>query len=410
MTPVIPLDEARSYVRGRVEVMRAGEVVLPEALGCILAEAVIAHEPVPPFANSAMDGFALRSADALAAHAVLRVVGTTAAGASGDGVVGAGEAMRIMTGAPMPAGADAVAPVEICRVEGDTVVVGEAIEPGRHVRPAGDDMVPGDVVVRAGSPVTPGVLGVCATLGRTRLRVIRRPVVGVISTGDELVDGSGALAPGQIRDSNRVTLLAMLTESGFDTVDLGLVRDEEGLIEVAVRGAVERCDALVTSGGVSMGDYDYVKAVLGRIGDMRWMQVAIRPAKPLAFGTVNRADGTPVPVFGLPGNPVSSMVSYELFARPALRRMAGHPDDRLDRMVLRVRAAEPILRSPDGKLHLDRVVLTRDATGELEARSAGGQGSHHSAAMANADALALIPDGEGVEAGGWVDVIALHPI
>lgn len=143
---------------------------------------------------------------------------------------------------------------------------------------------------------------------------------------------------------------------------------------------------------------------------MRWMQVAIRPAKPLAFGTVNRADGTPVPVFGLPGNPVSSMVSYELFARPALRRMAGHPDDRLDRMVLRVRAAEPILRSPDGKLHLDRVVLTRDATGELEARSAGGQGSHHSAAMANADALALIPDGEGVEAGGWVDVIALHPI
>lgn len=410
MTPVIPLDEARSYVRGRVEVMRAGEVVLPEALGCILAEAVIAHEPVPPFANSAMDGFALRSADALAAHAVLRVVGTTAAGASGDGVVGAGEAMRIMTGAPMPAGADAVAPVEICRVEGDTVVVGEAIEPGRHVRPAGDDMVPGDVVVRAGSPVTPGVLGVCATLGRTRLRVIRRPVVGVISTGDELVDGSGALAPGQIRDSNRVTLLAMLTESGFDTVDLGLVRDEEGLVEVAVRGAVERCDALVTSGGVSMGDYDYVKAVLGRIGDMRWMQVAIRPAKPLAFGTVNRADGTPVPVFGLPGNPVSSMVSYELFARPALRRMAGHPDDRLDRMVLRVRAAEPILRSPDGKLHLDRVVLTRDATGELEARSAGGQGSHHSAAMANADALALIPDGEGVEVGGWVDVIALHPI
>ena len=271
-------------------------------------------------------------------------------------------------------------------------------------------MSPGDVAVRAGSLVTPGVLGVCATLGRTRLRVIRRPVVGVISTGDELVDGPGALAPGQIRDSNRVTLLAMLVESGFDTVDLGLVRDDEALIEAALRGAVERCDALVTSGGVSMGDFDYVKAVLERIGEMSWMQVAIRPAKPLAFGTVRRGDGTGVPVFGLPGNPVSSMVSYELFARPALRRMAGHPDDRLDRMMLRVRAAEPLPRRLDGKTHLDRVILTRDAAGELEVRSAGGQGSHHTAAMASADALAVIPDGEGVEVGGWVDIIALHPV
>jgi len=397
-------------VRGRVAALGPADVPLGEALGCILAEALIAHEPVPPFANTAMDGFALRSADSAEPHAALRVVGTVAAGAVSALEVGPGEAMRIMTGAPMPPGADAVAPVEICSVDGDTVVVAEAVEAGRHVRPAGDDMVPGDVVVGAGALVTPGVIGVCATLGRTRLRVVRRPVVGVMSTGDELVEGAAPLAPGQIRDSNRVTLLAMLEESGFHTVDLGLVRDDEALIEAALLGAVQRCDALVTSGGVSMGDYDYVKAVLDRIGDMRWMQIAIRPAKPLAFGTVGRGDGTHVPVFGLPGNPVSSMVSYELFARPALRRMAGHPDDRLDRMVLRVRAAGNLPRRPDGKTHLDRVVLTRDQAGELEVRSAGGQGSHHTSAMANADALAMIPDGDGVEAGEWVDVIALNPV
>lgn len=410
MRGVIPLDEARSHVRERVQALGAVEVAVGDALGCILAEAVVAHEAVPPFANTAMDGFALRSADAAIPGSALRVVGTIAAGVAPELTVGVGDAVRIMTGAPMPPGADAVAAIEICTVEADKVVVGEAIEAGRHVRPAGDDMAPGDIAVRSGALVTPGVLGVCATLARTRLRVIRRPVVGVISTGDELVAGTGPLAPGQIRDSNRVTLLAMLGESGFDTVDLGLVGDDEALIEDALRAAVERCDALVTSGGVSMGDYDYVKAVLDRIGEMRWMQVAIRPAKPLAFGTVRRADGTPVPVFGLPGNPVSSMVSFELFARPALRRMAGHPEARLDRMLLQVRAAEPLPRRPDGKTHFVRVRLTRGDAGELEARSAGGQGSHHSASMANADGLAVIPDGDGVESGGWVQVIDLHPV
>jgi molybdenum cofactor synthesis domain-containing protein len=327
----------------------------------------------------------------------LAVIGTIAAGGASDAVVGPGQAMRIMTGAPMPAGADAVVMVEWTESfdGGGRVAIDRAVAAGDAVRGAGEDLRPGDPVLEVGTVLTPGHLGVLASIGRYEVSAYRRPKVGVFSTGDELVEGSGPLAPGQIRDSNRYTLLALLERDGFEVVDLGVVVDDEARIEDAVRRGVGGCDALLTSGGVSMGDFDYVKAVLDRIGDMRWMQVAIKPAKPLAFGLV---DG--VAVFGLPGNPVSSMVSFELFARPGLRKMMGHST--LHRTRLVGAAPDGFGRRRDDKTHFARVRVDV-VNGRFEVRSAGAQGSHQLTAMAGADALAVLPDGDGVAPGGDVE-------
>ncbi|HVM51554.1 MAG TPA: gephyrin-like molybdotransferase Glp, partial [Acidimicrobiales bacterium] len=284
---MIGLAEARAYVLDGCAPLADAEVALADALGCVAAEGVVVAEPVPPFANTAMDGYAVRAADTAGAPCELDVVGLIAAGSAGDLTVGAGQAARIMTGAPMPPGADAVVMVERTEAlaDGDRVRIEVAVAPGTAVRPAGDDLQPGDPVVEPGQVLTPAHLGLLATAGRSAVRVVRRPRVGVLSTGDELVDGDAPLGPGQIRDSNRPTLLALVRQAGFEAVDLGTAADDEAAITAAIEGAAARCDALVTSGGVSMGDLDYVKVVLDRIGDMRWMQVAIKPAKPLAFGT-----------------------------------------------------------------------------------------------------------------------------
>ena len=413
---MIPLDEARSHVLSRCVAPAPVELPLADALGLITADSLRATDSVPPFANTAMDGFAVRAADTAGADTkpvVLAVAGTVRAGMSGlDSPVGPGEAVRIMTGAPMPPGADAVVMVELTELSADdrTVEIRAAVPAGNHVRPPGDDIEVGDEVMVPGTELTAAHLGVLATVGATTVRVVPRPRVGVISTGDELIDDGSPLGPGQIRDSNRLTLCSLLRASGFEAIDLGLVRDDEDAIEAALLGGVERCDALVTSGGVSMGDFDFVKVVLDRIGDMRWMQISIRPAKPLAFGTITRADGVPVPVFGLPGNPVSSMVSFELFCRPGLRQMSGFAPDALDRPVVVAVADEPLRRRPDGKIHFARVQCRYDLTsGTYRIRSSGAQGSHHMASMAAADALAELPDGDGVDAGGAVRVHLLTP-
>jgi molybdenum cofactor synthesis domain-containing protein len=395
---VISLDEAREHVLARVAPLAPVELVLDEALGAVTAAEVVATEAVPPFVNSAMDGYAVRSADTVGAPVELKVVGMIAAGAAPDGSVGPGEAIRIMTGAPMPDGADAVVLVERTRTEGDVVTIEITVEPGTSLRGVGEDVRPGDVVVAPGTVLTPGHLGVLASVGVERVAVHRRPRVGVLSTGDELVT-SGPLGRGQIRDSNRPTLLALVREAGFEAVDLGVVGDDEASVTTAIEQAVASCDAVLTSGGVSMGDLDYVKVVLDRIGEMRWMQIAIKPAKPFAFGTVGD-----VPVFGLPGNPVSSMVSFELFARPALRRMAGRSD--LHRLTVPAVAPDGLRRSADGKVHFARVVASQEADG-WSVRSAGGQGSHQLAAMAAANALAVLADGNGVAAGDTVPTMLL---
>jgi molybdenum cofactor synthesis domain-containing protein len=335
----------------------------------------------------------------------LTVVGTVAAGHDPAVPVGPGEALRIMTGAPFPVGADAVAIVEVTRSEGDQVWVSAPAAAGEHVRRAGEDVTNGQEVFAAGTVLGPGHLGVLCSVGRERVAAVPAPVVGVLSTGDELIEGGGALLPGQIRDSNRRTLMALLRRDGFEALDLGIAHDDEAEIERRLLDGVARCDAVVTSGGVSMGDFDWVKVVLDRIGKMHWMQVAIRPAKPFAFGLVGA-----VPVFGLPGNPVSSMVSYEVLARPGLRRMAGRREGDWFRVPVPAVVDEGGWRgAKDGRTTFTRVEVGLQADGRYHVRSAGGQGSHQLHAMALAGGLAIVPPGAAIAIEDDVDLLLLGP-
>lgn len=406
---MIPLDEAVAHVLAGCRPLPTTTVAAADAVGLVLAADVVAAEAVPPFANTAMDGYAVRAADVAGAPVTLPVVAEVAAGHPADRPLAPGQAMRIFTGAPLPDGADAVVMVERTeRLDGGAAVrIEQAVAPGTHLRAAGEDLQPGDRVLAAGEEITAARRGVLASLGVARVEARPRPRVGVVSTGDELVAEGAPLRPGQIRDSNRPTLLAMVADANFTPVDLGRVPDDEAAIAEVLGRGVAGCDAVLSSGGVSMGDIDLVRVVLDRLGDMRWMQVAIRPAKPLAFGVVTAADGRPVPVFGLPGNPVSSMVSFALFARPGLRRMAGHPDARLQLPRLAAVAAEPLARRPDGRTHLVRVVVEAGPGGTLAVRSSGGQGSHELGAMARADGLVVLPDGDGAAAGDAVEMMLL---
>ena len=378
------------------------DVDFEAAEGLVLAADVVATEQVPPFDNTAVDGYAVIAADTEAVPVELPVVAEVAAGASTERVLQHGEAIRIMTGAPMPAGADAVVMVEETeRLGSDRVRINAPVEPGAAVRRAGDDVQPGDLLFEAGTVVTPTIVGVLASINARHVAVHPRARVAVLSTGDELVEDGRPLRPGEIRESNRRMLAGLLREAGCEVVDMGTVRDDEAALEVALRRAAEGCDAIVTSGGVSMGDYDVVKAVLGRVAEMTWLQIAIKPAKPFAFGTI---DGTPI--FGLPGNPVSSVVSFEMLARPALRRMMGHR--KLARQSHVAVTDDGLTRRPDGKVHLMRVTATFEDDGRCHVRSARAQGSHQLAATALSNAIAIVPDGHGIPAGAEVAVVMMQ--
>ena len=412
---MIPIGEARAHVLSHCPPLAAAEVPCRAAVGMVLAAPVEAAEDVPPFANSAVDGYAVIASSVASASAdepvVLPVVGEVAAGAHSTHHLVEGEAIRIMTGAPVPSGADAIVMVEDTeRLDGGArVLIRRSVKAGDAVRAAGDDVRAGTVLYDAGTFVTPAVAGVLASVNAAVVRAVPKVRVAVLSTGDELVDDGSPLQPGQIRESNRTMLLGLVAEAGCEAVDLGIVRDDEALLEDVLRHAAATCDAIVTSGGVSMGDYDVVKAVLGRIARMTWMQIAIKPAKPFAFGMLApltpRADGRDVPVFGLPGNPVSSLVSFELLARPALRSMAGHPAP--DRPIVDAVADSGLQRRPDGKIHYMRVFASFGADGRVHVASVGAQGSHQLAATSLANGIAEVPDGDGVAPGGSVRTILL---
>lgn len=405
---MIPLQEAQQFVLAHCAPAPPSPYQLDDALDCVVASPVVATEPIPPFVNSSMDGYAVRARDTVGAPVTLKVIGQIMAGQVFEGNVGGHEAARIMTGAPLPAGADTVCMVEETStgLDGHSVTIGCEVRPGQFVRQPGRDVAVGDVVAPAGTVLTPAHVGLLANQGLEEILVHPRPRVGVLSTGDELFAGGGLLPPGRIRDANRHILLALARREGWDCVDLGIVGDDEAsLVEILTSPAVSACDAVMTSGGVSVGDLDLVRGVLEKLSDgtMRWMQVAIRPAKPFAFGTLAPSG---VRVFGLPGNPVSAMVAFELFVRPALRHLGGHRV--LHRPVVTARAACDLPRQPDGKLHLLRGRVTADG-GVWLASIAAGQESHQLRAMSDANALILLPDGEGLRAGDRVEALLLDP-
>ena len=399
---MIDLEDAQRLVLEACPPLAPVTVAAEEALGRVLAADIVAAEAVPPFANSAVDGYAVRAADVAAVPVELAVVGEVAAGAEPFArPLAAGEAVRIMTGAPLPDGADAVAMVEdSVLVDGGRVQLSRRLERGTSVRDVGDDVRSGDTVFTTGTLVSPAVAGVLASINARQVTVHPDARVALLSTGDELVTDGSPLRPGQIRESNAVMLAPLLDEAGCIVDHRGTVPDDEAALEAELRDAAKSCDAIVTSGGVSMGEYDVVKAVLGRIAEMSWMQIAIKPAKPFAFGTLA---GTPI--FGLPGNPVSSLVSFELLARPALRRMMGHRH--LVRPSLVGVADVDLVRRPDGKVHFMRVTGAFADDGRYHVQPVSVQGSHQLAATALADALAVVPDGASLPAGSEVAVLML---
>jgi molybdopterin molybdotransferase len=403
---LVPFAEARAAVLDRVAPLPPREIPLSGALGCVLAADVRAGEDLPPFANSAMDGFALRAADLAGAGAerpaALRLAGEVFAGSARLPTVAPGTAVRIMTGGPLPPGADAVVPVEQVHLDGDTVLVPNPVAERAFVREAGEDVRAGVVVVEGGRVLDPAAIGMLASVGRASVPVLPKPRVAVVSTGDELVDPGEPLEPGKIRDSNSWLLVAQAREAGTDAFRCGRLRDDPLALRRGFALAAAEGDFVLTSGGVSVGDRDYTKQVLAELGDVRSWKVAMQPGMPQAFG---QAAGTLL--YGLPGNPVSCFVVFEVLVRPALRKLAGYPPERLDRPRVLAKLGEPV-RSPKGKVSFLRVRLTVGDDG-LVATLTGAQGSGVLSSCVAADGLAIVPEpADGLPSGAQVEVVLLR--
>jgi molybdopterin molybdotransferase len=387
------LEDAQRDVLDAMSPLPAERTPLGACRGLVLAADVDAPHDVPPFPNSGMDGFAVRSVDVSGPDTVLEVVEDVPAGSVPTHDVGPGTAIKIMTGAPMPAGADAVVIVEDSETLGDgRVTLRAPAVAGQHVRPAGGDITAGSVVLRAGTRLGPAHLGLLASLGVADPLVRRRPTVAVLSTGDELMPAeTKELRPGAIRDSNRPMLVGLLEELGARVIDLGIVPDDERLLRGVLGEASTAADAVVSSGGVSMGEYDLVKQVLSSLGRVDFWRVAMQPAKPFAFGFLGET-----PLFGLPGNPVSGAVAFEQFVRPALLHRMGATA--LFRRRSTGVAGEDMATNPDKVVFL-RVVV--DSGGPRDrAVLAGGQGSNVLSGLAAADAFAVVPVGVGEVTNG----------
>jgi len=393
------LEDAQREVLGAMALLPEVEVSIADAVGLVVASDVIAAHSIPPFANSGMDGFAVRADDFAGGSADLLVIEDLPAGSVATQIVGSGTTIKIMTGAPMPEGADAIVMVEHSEMSGpDRVHLRGPVAVGQHVRPVGGDVRAGDLVVGTGTRLTPFHIGLLAAVGVSRPTVRRRPIVSVLSTGDELVPSEATeLRPGAIRDSNRPMLIALLEELGVDVLDLGILPDDDRLLRAALGEAADASDAVLTSGGVSMGEYDLVKQVLTSLGHVEFWRVAMQPAKPFAFGFLDQT-----PLFGLPGNPVSVAVAFEQFVRPALLHRMGATK------ILRRRssaiAGDDFATTPDKTVFL-RVSVAREA-GQNVVRSAGGQSSNVLSALAAADAFAVVPVGVGEVGVG--DTVAIE--
>ena len=395
---LLTVDDALERILAGVAPLPPRNVPLLDAVGRTLAEDIVADRDIPPFRNSAMDGYAARGDDVATAPAGLRVIGAVAAGGMPDRAVGRGEAMRIMTGAPMPDGADTVVRVEDTDNGNEVVTVTAPTASGTSVRQAGEDMKRGTTVLTAGTTLRPAEIGLLASLGHPKPLVVARPRVAVLSTGDEVVDVADEPGPGQIRDANRYSVAAAIWAAGCGPWLRPIVRDTPDDLRRALSDAMD-ADAVVTSGGVSVGDHDWVKPVVSELGTIDLWAIAIRPGRPLAFGEL-RANGRRVPIFGLPGNPVSALLTFELFVRPALLRMSGRA--KLHRPRARARLLDQVDK-PKGLRFFARGVY-EEAAGTV--RLTGPQGSGILRSMSLADCLIDLPDeGNRVEADATVTVI-----
>jgi molybdopterin molybdotransferase len=406
---VISVEEALDRILSRVPVLGDERVVLTQGLHRVLAEDVESPRDMPPWPASSMDGYALRSADTHAAVAAaparLAVAGRVPAGGMAERPIRPGEAFRIFTGAPLPEGADSVIPQEDVTEESGALLVPRPVGDGDFVRPRGEDMKRGDRVLERGRVLSAADIGILATVGRAMVSVIRRPRIGILSTGDELVDLGGKLGPGQIPNSNSYSLIAQVIEAGAVPVSLGIAGDRRDEIESRLRWGLN-CELLMSSAGVSVGEHDFVKDALGRLGAEQhlWL-VDMRPGKPIAFSTIPQDGKGALPVFALPGNPVSAMVTFELFVRPAILRMAGH--SRLHRPTITARALAPISNRDRRRGYL-RVTLTPEGE-SYGARLTGTQSSGVLRSMVAADGLAVVPGETTIQPGESVKVIVLRP-
>jgi molybdopterin molybdotransferase len=413
---MISVEEARDKVLGNVGVLDEEESPLLDSLGRVLAEDVYSPFNVPPRDNSAMDGYAVRSADTRVASRnrprILRVVDTVAAGTVCRCRVEPGTAIRIMTGAPLPEGADSVVRFEDTDETlrpGPSAEIGilKEVKAGWDIRRAGEDILKASLVLSQGMVISPSEVGVLASLGRQAVKVVRRPRVAILATGDELVDVGQPLPDGKIYNSNSYSLAALVSYYGGIPEVLGIARDSEDSLVACLRKGLT-ADMLLTSGGVSLGDYDVVKDVLSKRGEIGFWTVRMKPGKPLAFGMIKEVSktgaGREIPHLGLPGNPVSSMITFELFARPAILKMMGRKD--LARPLIEAVIEDAVVNN-DGRRIFARVVVSKRGE-QYFARLTGPQGSGVLTSMAQANGLAIIPeDREGVAAGDKVRVMML---
>ncbi|MBC8519083.1 MAG: molybdopterin molybdotransferase MoeA [Gammaproteobacteria bacterium] len=404
MTPkkgLLPVNEALEKIFQEINPTEDIETVeVMTAFGRTLGEEIVSPINVPSYNNSAMDGYAIQGADLPDNGTVtLEVIGSSFAGTPFDGVMQRGQSVRIMTGAKIPDGADTVIMQEKATREDEQVTFSSEDNhtPGENVRMAGEDMRTGETVLHPGKRLGAAELGMIASLGYGEVQVKKRIRVAFFSTGDELCSAGEPLGDGQIYDSNRYTVFSMLRELGVELIDLGIIRDERELIEQAFQDAAAQADVVITSGGVSVGEADFVKETLDRLGEVNFWRIAMKPGKPLAFGKLNNAW-----FFGLPGNPVSAMVTFLQFVRPALNHLAGK--ERATPFRIPLRCSNKLKKRP-GRLEFQRGILEKGDNGETVVRGAGPQGSHILRSMSIADCFIVLPEeNSGVEAGEWVEV------
>ena len=405
----MPVQMAQAILAGSASpVMAVEELPLAQALGRILASDIVSPISVPAHDNSAMDGYALHGADlAGGAHVTLSVVDTILAGRPGTVPVGAGQCARIMTGAVMPAGCDSVVPQELVAHLGEDAITlrPDTIRPGDNRRFKGEDLMQGQPALLQGKLLGPAELGLLASLGIASVPVRRRLRVAFFSTGDELRSPGEPLDAGSIYDSNRYTLLGMLSRLGCELLDMGMVRDQPDALEAALRDACARADVIITSGGVSSGAADYTRDILARLGKVAFWQINMRPGRPMAFGEI-RSDGHSALLLGLPGNPVAVMATFYFLARPTLLRLMGAQPQELPMLSVPAQAA---IRKKPGRPEYQRGILERDAQGCQQVRVTGAQGSGILRSMTQANCMIVLHEGQGnVAAGDPVDIVLFH--